>query len=51
MDEAERADRIGLIRAGRLIDEGTPLELKEKYRVDTIEEVFLKLSNEMIMDG
>jgi ABC-2 type transport system ATP-binding protein len=51
MDEAERADRIGLIRAGRLIDEGTPLELKEKYRVETIEEVFLKLSNEMIVDG
>ena len=51
MDEAERADRIGLIRAGKLIDEGTPLELKEKYRVDTIEEVFLKLSDEMIVDG
>jgi ABC-2 type transport system ATP-binding protein len=51
MDEAERADRIGLIRAGKLIEEGTPLQLKEKYRVDTIEEVFLKLSDEMIVDG
>jgi ABC-2 type transport system ATP-binding protein len=51
MDEAERADRIGLIRAGKLIDEGTPHELKEKYRVDTIEDVFLKLSDEMIVDG
>jgi ABC-2 type transport system ATP-binding protein len=51
MDEAERADRIGLIRAGKLIDEGTPQELKEKHHVDTIEDVFLKLSDEMVRDG
>ncbi|MFX0036787.1 MAG: ABC transporter ATP-binding protein [Candidatus Hermodarchaeota archaeon] len=50
MDEAERADRIGLIRAGKLIDEGTPKLLKEKHHVNTIEEVFLKLSDEMIKD-
>ena len=46
MDEAERADRIGLMRQGRLIDEGRPQELKEKYGVETIEEVFLKLARE-----
>ncbi|MCH8906888.1 MAG: ABC transporter ATP-binding protein [Candidatus Heimdallarchaeota archaeon] len=46
MDEAEKADRIGLIRAGVLIEEGTPAELKEKYRVQTIEEVFLKLAGD-----
>jgi len=50
MDEAERADRIGLIRAGKLIDEGTPMSLKAKHHVNTIEEVFLKLSDEMIKD-
>ncbi len=44
MDEAEKADRIGLIRAGILIEEGTPKELKKKYGVATIEEVFLILS-------
>ena len=48
MDEAERADRIGLLRAGILIDEGTPKELKTKYKVDTIEEVFLHLSEGVI---
>jgi ABC-2 type transport system ATP-binding protein len=48
MDEAERADRIGLIRDGRLIDEGTPQELKTKHQVTTIEEVFIKLSKEVI---
>jgi len=50
MDEAERADRIGLIRAGKLIDEGTPNELKIKHGVNTIEEVFIKLSDEEIRD-
>jgi ABC-2 type transport system ATP-binding protein len=50
MDEAERADRIGLIREGQLIDEGTPEELKEKHHVDAIEDVFIKLSDERIKD-
>ena len=50
MDEAERADRIGLIRAGKLIDEGTPNQLKIKNDVNTIEEVFIKLSDEEIRD-
>ena len=50
MDEAERADRIGLIRAGKLIDEGTPNELKTKHNVNSIEDVFIKLSDEVIKD-
>ncbi|MDH5403232.1 MAG: ABC transporter ATP-binding protein [Candidatus Heimdallarchaeota archaeon] len=47
MDEAEKADRIGLIRNGILIEEGTPNELKEKYGTKTIEEIFIKLSKEV----
>jgi ABC-2 type transport system ATP-binding protein len=50
MDEAEKADRIGLIRAGKLIDEGTPKELKQKHNADTIEQVFIKLSEGKIVD-
>ncbi len=50
MDEAERADRIGLIRAGKLIEEGTPKDLKAKYEVDTIEEIFLILSKGEVYD-
>ncbi|OLS21704.1 MAG: putative ABC transporter ATP-binding protein YbhF [Candidatus Heimdallarchaeota archaeon LC_2] len=50
MDEAEKADRIGLLRSGVLIDEGTPDQLKEKYNVKTIEEVFLHLSEGVIDD-
>lgn len=44
MDEAERADRIGLMHAGKLIAEGTPPELKSMYGAASIEEVFIKLS-------
>ncbi|MCK4878747.1 MAG: ABC transporter ATP-binding protein, partial [Candidatus Heimdallarchaeota archaeon] len=50
MDEAERADRIGLMRGGKLIAEGTPAELKTEHNVATIEEIFIKLSEGEIMD-
>lgn len=42
MDEAERCDKIGLIVEGRLFAIGTPNELKQKFKVKTIEEVFIK---------
>ena len=42
MDEAERCDKIGLIVEGRLFAIGTPNELKQKFNVETIEEVFIK---------
>ena len=51
MDEAERADRIGLMRAGRLIEEGAPIELKQRHNVNTIEELFIKLGGEAAVDG
>jgi ABC-2 type transport system ATP-binding protein len=44
MDEAERCDRLGLIRFGRLLAEGTVTELKTRARVDRLEDAFLKLS-------
>jgi len=44
MDEAERCDRLGLIRFGRLIAEGTVAELKHKAGVERLEDTFLKLS-------
>lgn len=42
MDEAERCDKIGLIVEGRLFTIGTPNELKQKFNVETIEDVFIK---------
>ncbi|WP_299090851.1 ABC transporter ATP-binding protein [uncultured Metabacillus sp.] len=41
MDEAEKCDRLGLMRDGSLIAVGTPNELKEKTNSESIEEAFL----------
>ncbi|NPC94381.1 ABC transporter ATP-binding protein [Bacillus sp. WMMC1349] len=41
MDEAEKCDRLGLIRDGKLIGVGTPEEFKTAYKVNSIEDVFL----------
>jgi len=46
MGEAERCDYIGLIMEGRLFTMGTPKELKEKFGVNSIEEVFIKAETE-----
>jgi ribosome-dependent ATPase len=51
MDEAERADRIGLMRAGKLIEEGTPEEIKRRHSAETVEAVFIKLSEGVIVDA
>ena len=44
MDEAERCDRLGLIRFGRLLAEGTAAELRRRAGSDRLEDAFLKLS-------
>jgi ABC-type Na+ transport system ATPase subunit NatA len=51
MDEAGKADRIGLVRAGKLVDEGEPRTLMAKHNVRSIEEVFLKLSGRELSDA
>ncbi len=43
MDEAERADRLGLIHAGRLLAEGTVGELLAMAGTDRLEDAFLTL--------
>ncbi len=50
MDEAGRADRIGLMRAGKLIDEGEPESLMARHGARSVEEVFLKLSEKEVSD-
>ncbi|MFZ4689671.1 MAG: ABC transporter ATP-binding protein [Polymorphobacter sp.] len=48
LEVAERmADRIGIIRAGRLVAQGTLAELREANRADaTLEELFLALASD-----
>ncbi|HEV1996951.1 MAG TPA: ABC transporter ATP-binding protein, partial [Candidatus Dormibacteraeota bacterium] len=44
MDEAERCQRLGLIRGGKLLAEGTVPELKSQAGVEKLEDAFLKLA-------
>jgi len=43
MDEAERCNRVGLIRAGKLLVTDTPNAIKEKSNSKTLEEAFIHL--------
>ncbi|WP_163099648.1 ABC transporter ATP-binding protein [Peribacillus alkalitolerans] len=42
MDEAEKCDRLGLLRDGNLIALGSPNELKQQANASSIEEAFLR---------
>jgi ABC-2 type transport system ATP-binding protein len=44
MDEAERCDRLGLVRSGKLLAEGSAAELKERAGTTDLEQAFLTLS-------
>lgn len=46
MDEADRCDRLLLMREGRLIADGTPGEIRAKSGSDNIEDAFLRLVEE-----
>ena len=46
MDEADKCDRLGLLRNGKLIAVGTPGELKRQTGTKTIEEAFLYFGGE-----
>ncbi len=44
MDEAERCDRLALIRSGRVIADGSVSEIRERAGTSDLEEAFLRLS-------
>ncbi|MYL70326.1 heme ABC exporter ATP-binding protein CcmA [Halobacillus litoralis] len=46
MDEAEKCDRLALIKSGKVIALDTPQKLKEKVNVTSMEEVFLHYGGE-----
>lgn len=47
MDEAQRCDKLALIRNGKIIANGTPSKLKDEFKVGTIEDIFLKIGGEI----
>ncbi len=52
MEEAEAlCDRVAIIDHGQLIALGTPAELRERYGVKDLEEVFLKLTGRRMREG
>jgi ABC-2 type transport system ATP-binding protein len=44
MDEAEYCDRVSVMVDGEIVDLDTPLSLKQKYEVENMNEVFLKIA-------
>jgi drug efflux transport system ATP-binding protein len=44
MDEAEYCDRISIMVAGRIAALGTPTELKQRYDVASIDDLFVRLA-------
>ena len=51
MDEASRCDRLGLIRAGRVLAEGTAADLVRRAGAPDLEAAFLKLAAEAAPTG
>ena len=52
MEEAEElCDRIGIIDHGKLIELGTPAELKSKHGAKTLEDVFINITGRRIREG
>jgi len=49
MDEAERCDRLGFLREGVLLAEGTPAELKAKSGKTNLEEAFLYFAGKNVI--
>lgn len=46
MDEAECCNRISIMSAGLIEAIGSPSELKQKYRTDSIDDVFVKIARD-----
>ena len=51
MEEAEElCDRVGIIDRGKLIALGAPKQLKDKFKVKDLEEVFIGLTGRKIRE-
>lgn len=42
MDEAEKCDVLAMVREGRILASGTPVQLKQQYDAENLEDVFLR---------
>ena len=46
MEEADKADKIGFMRAGRILVEGSPAKIKARFGRPSLDDVFLALCRE-----
>lgn len=51
MDEADRCDRLGFMRQGKLLAEGSSAELRDQQGASNLEEAFLKFAQEDLDGG
>jgi len=52
IEEAEvLSDRVGIIDSGKLVEIGSPEELKNKYNAKNLEQVFLNITGRRITEG
>jgi ABC-2 type transport system ATP-binding protein len=51
MDEAERCDTLGFVRAGKLLAEGSAAELRQRAGTTTLEEAFLHFAENGLNGG
>ena len=52
LDEAERlADRIGILHDGRLVAEGTAMELRARYAASALEDVFMTATGKRLEEA
>ena len=51
MDEAEKCDRLILIRSGSIIENGTPDELKQKTAIGTLEAAYIASAKQSAAGG
>ena len=51
MEEADRiCDRVAVVDNGKIIEQGTPAELKERYEHPNLEGVFLELTGHALRE-
>jgi ABC-type multidrug transport system ATPase subunit len=51
MEEADRiCDRLAIVDGGRIVAEGSPAELKERYAQPTLEGVFLDITGHALRE-
>jgi len=51
MDEAEYCDRISIMNEGKIVALDTPASLKEKYKANTVDDLFIKIARPGINTG